>query len=288
MKTFTTTNAHHSLLSGFVMHSRLRPQRHAFRYPVFYLRLACGTLAQAQPDTLPASDSWLLGINRWRPLAVHFKDYGQRDGKSPLPWLARTLASHHIQADGEIYLQTMPRIFGYAFNPISLWYCHAADGSLRAVLAEVNNTFGEHHHYLLQLPDRANAANTAESPLQARKCMHVSPFCPLKGTYHFQFDESAASCNVKIDYQDEADTLLHTALQLRKQTLNSKTLLQALLQQPLLTVGVIWRIHWQALLLWCKRIPVFSHQPQPSGGAGSSNLSRNLEHDLLANKENLK
>ncbi len=239
------------LLIGHVMHRRLRPALHHFVYPVFYLRLDLTQLAAAQ-------NPW-LGINRFRLLSFFEKDYGPRDGSALLPWVRQRLAEQQLPIDGPVILQTMPRMFGYAFNPVSFFYCHDRAGDLRAILVEVNNTFGEHIHYLLRM-DRAGLAAT-NPVLLANKAMHVSPFCQVKGQYRFRFRQRAATAQVKIDYVDDLaqGVLLHTAITGQCQPLTARHTLLALLRQPLLTIGVMWRIHWQALLLWGKRVPFFRH-----------------------------
>lgn len=238
------------LLIGHVIHQRVRPVLHRFRYPVFYVRLNLARIEQEQ--------SVVFGLNRWRPLSLFYRDYGPRDGSALLPWIRNLLDSEQIAADGDIYLQTFPRIFGYAFNPVSFWYCHNRLGELLAVLVEVNNTFGEHIHYLLRSND---GASISEKTLYAGKQMHVSPFCQVKGHYQFQFRNRAALEQVKIDYTDvlTQGVLIHTAISGQCQPFNRRNLWAALVRQPLLTVGVVWRIHWQALLLWKKRVPFFRH-----------------------------
>jgi DUF1365 family protein len=238
------------LLIGHVMHRRLRPVMHRFVYPVFYLRLNLASMQHEQ-------NRW-FGVNRWRALSFFEKDYGPRDGTPLLPWIRQHLAEQQIVADGPIVLQTMPRILGYAFNPVSFWYCHDSLGTLQAILVEVNNTFGEHIHYLLR---PGPAGTLLETPLQSGKAMHVSPFCQVKGQYQFQFRNRGALSQVKIDYVDDAQqgVLLHTAITGQCQPLTARNSLAALLHQPLLTLGVVWRIHWQALLLWRKRVPFFRH-----------------------------
>lgn len=240
------------LLIGQVMHRRLRPVLHHFVYPVFYLRLDLARLAEAQ-------NPW-LGINRWRLLSFFESDYGPRDGSALLPWVRERLAeqlSDEPALDGPVILQTLPRVFGYAFNPVSFFYCHDRAGVLRAILVEVNNTFGEHIHYLLR---------SGEGELHCAKAMHVSPFCQVKGQYRFRFRQRGTTAQVKIDYLDDPaqGVLLHTAITGQCQPLTARHTLLAILRQPLLTIGVMWRIHWQALLLWAKRVPFFRHVSDPS------------------------
>ncbi|HJV01145.1 MAG TPA: DUF1365 domain-containing protein [Burkholderiaceae bacterium] len=240
------------LVHAQVMHARLRPVPHRFVYPLFYVRL---NLAR-----LDACGSPCFGVDRWRPLSILRRDYGPRDGSSLEQWMRALLHAHHIVADGEIWLQTFPRVLGYAFNPVSFWHCHDAAGQLCAVLAEVNNTFGESHRYLLRVSQRADGTATAS----ADKQMHVSPFCAAQGRYHFRFRLGATRHRTSIDYDDGDGLLLRTALSGQPVPMTGRALAAALLRYPLLGLGIIFRIHWQALRLWLKRIPFHSKPPAPA------------------------
>jgi DUF1365 family protein len=157
-------------------------------------------------------------------------------------------------------LQTFPRLFGFVFNPVSFWFCHDRNGALRAVLAEVRNTFGDRHNYLIAHADQRPI--TAADTLAARKIFHVSPFFPVAGEYRFRFDLTPERRRVELDYWLDGERVLATALEGRPQPLAASALGRALLRQPLLTLAVVWRIHWQAVQLWLKRA-VFHSRPQP-------------------------
>ncbi|MBM3117263.1 DUF1365 domain-containing protein [Jeongeupia naejangsanensis] len=240
------------VLVGRVMHARLRPVRHRFVYPVFCIRLNLGQL-----DAV--GNRW-FGIDARRPLSLRIRDYGPRDGSPLLPWIRRQLADAGLPADGEVWLQTFPRVFGHVFNPVSFWFCHDAAGGLRALLAEVNNTFGEHHAYLLGAPD--GGVITAGTELHCRKRLHVSPFCRVEGGYRFRVTERDGLSCVAIDHDDRDGTLIRTAISGRLLPWQAPTLRRALLRQPLLTLGVVFRIHWQALQLWLRGVPFF-RKPAP-------------------------
>ena len=234
------------------MHERLRPARNHFVYPVFYVRLNLSRL-----DEL---NSPLFGIDRWRPISLRTRDYGPRDGSSLTGWMRATLADAGIDADGEIWLQTFPRIFGFAFNPVSFWYCYDRQENLRAVLAEVNNTFGETHRYLLATANQS--CIDANSTLECKKRMHVSPFCEVRGSYHFRFRDTESNAFVAIDYHDDDGLLIKTAIAGHVHLMHTHQLGRALARQPFLTLGIVARILWQALKLWIKRVPFF-HKPEP-------------------------
>ncbi len=243
---------------GEVMHRRLRPAVHAFRYPVFYVRLRLSA-----PGGLGVVAQPLFGINRFNLLAVHEADHGPRDGSPLLPWIRALLAGEGIAADGEIWLQTFPRVLGYVFNPVSFWFCHDRDGGLRAVLAEVNNTFGEHHNYLLAPAD--GGVIDRRTTLVSRKVFHVSPFMAVRGHYRFRFNPASADGgreSVSIVHADDDGDLLHTAISGATQPASTAALLRAFFAYPWQSAGVIARIHWQALRLWIKRVP-FHTKPQP-------------------------
>lgn len=265
--TATSTRTHHPLLSmGKVRHERLRPARNAFSYGVFTLLLPLRSLGDA-----PLTNR-LCSRNRFNLLSFHDHDHG--DGQTPpLQWIDRLLAAEGIRdADGEVWLQTFPRVLGYVFNPVSFWFCHRRDGSLRAVVCEVNNTFGERHCYLL---DKGRSLHWGET-LSATKVFHVSPFCDVEGSYRFRFmratrrqgagmsEREVERIVARIDYHDDDGPLLLTSVSGELHPLNDATALLAFLRHPMMTLGVITRIHWQALKLFAKRVPFFRKPLPPS------------------------
>lgn len=245
------------LYFGKVMHRRLRPAQNAFVYPVFFL---------SAPLTRPESlANPLFSLNRWNVFSLHYADFGARDGANPLAWAHEILASSGLGcADGEIWLQAFPRILGYAFNPVSFFFCHDRAGALRAVLCEVSNTFGERHHYLLAHPDARPIG--PEDTLTARKVFHVSPFARVEGEYRFRFRTEGAETLARIEYFDATGDLLHTSISGKAATYSARSLAGAFFRHPLMTFGVIARIHYQALRLWLKRVPFF-HKPAPPAEA---------------------
>jgi len=160
---------------GQVRHRRMRPHSHSFVYDTFFLMLPMRQLSRANA---------LGGLAINRPAAISFFDVDHGDGRGPdeggaLAWLQELLQREGIaDVDGEVWLHTYPRMLGYTFKPVSFWYCHRADDSLRAIVVEVNNTFGERHCYLLDTPQYGRE-------LRADKSFHVSPFCKVEGRYRF-------------------------------------------------------------------------------------------------------
>ncbi len=257
------THPHRPQLSiGQVRHSRLRPAANAFSYGVFTLLLPLRTLGDGPLG------SRLCSRNRANLLSFHDRDHG--DGKTPLlDWIDQLLHAEGItDADGEIWLQGFPRVLGYVFNPVSFWFCHRRDGELRAVVCEVNNTFGERHCYLL---DTGGVMHWGRE-LSATKIFHVSPFCAVEGSYRFRFmrttqqqqDGVVERMVARIDYHDAQGPLLLTSVSGTLQVLNDTNAAKAFLSHPLMTLGVIFRIHWQALKLFIKRVPFFSKPLPPN------------------------
>ncbi|MFM7658586.1 MAG: DUF1365 domain-containing protein [Burkholderiaceae bacterium] len=247
---------------GSVRHQRLRPASNVFSYGVFTLMLPLRSLGDS------ALGSKLCSRNRFNLLSFHDSDHG--DGKTPLLlWIDQLLRSEGItDADGEVWLQTFPRVLGYVFNPVSFWFCHRHDGALRAIVCEVNNTFGERHCYLL---DSGGVMQWGQSHT-ASKVFHVSPFCAVDGSYRFRFMRTIQNIKganterivARIDYHDAQGPLLLTSVSGKLRALNDVRAAQAFLRYPLMSFGVIARIHWQALRLFIKRVPFFSkpHPPQ--------------------------
>jgi DUF1365 family protein len=253
MQTRATPLPRAELLCGTVMHRRLRPVENRFVYGVFFLRLPLSALG--------STGNALFSINRFNLAAFHYRDHGARDGSPPLPWIRELLRREGLAcADGEVWLQCFPRVLGFVFNPVSFWFCEDREGRLRAILAEVNNTFGETHAYLLARP--GGAPLTPGEELQARKVFHVSPFFPVEGRYRFRFTGHNGMRIARIDYDDASGPLLLTAVSGRARALGAAALLRACLSHPMMTVGVVLRIHWQALRLWLHKVPFFS-KPEP-------------------------
>lgn len=219
---------------------------HRFDYPVYFVRLPLHDLAQGETR-------W-FSRNRFNLLSFHDADHG--DGGDSLTWARGLLRQHGLAADGEIWLTTFPRVLGYAFKPVSFWHCHRADGRLIAVLAEVNNTFGERHVYLLR-------TNDPNATLHADKVFHVSPFFPVRGRYTFGFQSSPGLFRARIDYDDGSGEALRTAWWGRLEPLTARACLRAFFAYPLMTWGVIVRIHLHALRLFMKRVPFFRKPPTP-------------------------
>ena len=269
---------------GQVRHVRLRPTRHAFDYSAYFLMLPMRALKAMHALPVNAGKRQTdLSINQSGMLSFYDVDHG--DGRAPeqggaLAWIEELLESENIQdAKGEIWLQTFPRVFGYTFKPVSFWYCHRTDNSLAAILAEVHNTFGERHSYLLPQPKFGRTE-------VAQKIFHVSPFCDVAGQYRFRFMRTAkanqgASAEApaaerlvaRVDHDDANGPLIQTSISGSLVPATQEEIRRTLWRYPLFTVAVMLRIHWHALLLWLKRVPFFTKPEPPHAGVSRSQTS---------------
>jgi uncharacterized protein len=239
---------------GQVRHTRLRPARNAFSYPTYFLMLPLRTLALTPCAALARNQAG----------ALSFYDCDHGDGRAPgaggaLAWLDEVLQREGIDdARGEVWLHCYPRVLGYTFKPVSFWYCHSADGALRAIVVEVNNTVGERHVYLLDRP-------LYGTELCASKVFHVSPFCDVQGQYRFRFmtTPNQGRTVARIDYDDALGALINTSVSGALEPYTAQSRRTALWRYGAMTLVVIARIHWQALRLWTLRVPFFKKPKHP-------------------------
>lgn len=240
------------LYPATVMHRRRIAPLYRFVYRVFYLLV--------DVDCIDALHKRLrlFSWNRFNVLSLRVADYG--DGRGLRAWAEALLASQGIAADGgRIRLLTMPRLLGFAFNPINLWYCENRDGALQAVITEVNNTFGEKHCYVLA-SDGAPLAY-GES-IDKDKCFHVSPFLDRRGRYRFVLSEPGSRLRVAIHESDDGQPVLDATLSGQRRTLTDSALLGQVLRMPWMTLKVVAAIHWQALKIWLRGAR-FHPKPEP-------------------------
>jgi uncharacterized protein len=241
------------LVIGEVQHTRSRPTAHGFRYPIFNVRLPL--------DDLTDVDA-VLPIDRWGWVSFFTNDHGARDGSPLLDWAHAQLREAGVEGVTRIELVCLPRILGYVFNPVSFWLCWTRDGQLRALIAEVNNTFGERLSYVLTSPD--GAPIRAGQTLACQKRLHVSPFNEVVGGYQFRCFVSDTHFMVRIDYDDAQFAnapLLATHVSGACVPLTTPALRAVVWKLPWLTVQVVAKIHWQALKLIVKRVRFFGYLP---------------------------
>lgn len=236
------------LYTGRVMHQRFSGPQYRFEYRVFSLLIDLDELVTGFRGLRQ------LSANRFNLFSVYNQDFGPRDGQNLKEWITRITAEKGIDlSGGKIWLSAYPRVLGYQFNPMAVWYCHNREGALVAINAEVSNTFGEHHHYLLH---EQGAPLTLPYRSHTDKVFHVSPFINMNMRYHFRFNQPGTQLAVAIRETEHTEageklTLVatHTA---RAQPLNDRQLWQQALRIPLLGIKVMTLIHWQALKIWLK------------------------------------
>ena len=243
-----------AILHGTVTHQRNGPRRHAFTYRAFMLRIPLSRLAE-----LPAR-----GVALARRGGVTFDpgDHGPADGPPMDAWVRGLLRAHDVPADGEIVLYAFPRMLGHSFKPVSFFACHDARGAVRAIVAEVHNTFGERHAYVLTAPDQAAIANGRT--LRARKAFHVSPFCEVRGQYAFRFFFREDRWLARIDYHADGEAVLETWIDGTATPLTRDAVRQLPWRYGFFTAAIVARIHAQALRLWLKRVPWYRKPAPPA------------------------
>jgi DUF1365 family protein len=227
-------------MTGHVMHRRLAPMTHGFRYGLVMYRLDLDELDRLG-DCLR-----LFGVDRARPVSFRRADH--------LPDVRAVLAAHGVGvAIDRVELVTNCRVLGYVFNPVSFFLCYAAGHRLAAIVCEVHNTFGESHTYVLEV------APGVES-WDEKKVFHVSPFFTLDGTYRFHFDVSRDHLDVRIDLHRGGRAVFVSRLSLDRRPLTDAGVAAALIRYPFVTAKVIAAIHWEALRLWWKGA---TYHPRP-------------------------
>ena len=244
-----------ALYFGRVTHSRHFPRRHRLSYGVWYLL--------ADLDELAELDRALPGFTVDRPGPVSFahRDHGPRDGSPLRPWIEAQLANAGIDLDGgAVRLLTFPRVMGYVFNPISVWFCHDREEALRAVLYEVSNTFGQTHAYLVPLEEPASAGDVVRRGFA--KELFVSPFIGMDARYDFATRVPDERLSVVVRAQEPEGHVLTAALNARRAPLTGANLARAFFGYPLVTLKVMGGIHVEAAKLWLKGAP-YRRRPAP-------------------------
>lgn len=245
------------LYTGWVAHERLRPARNAFRYPVYYLALDLDELDQL------ARSLRLFSHNAPGLVSFWDADHGPRDGSPLRPWIDDLAARAGVDlAGGRVVLLTFPRVMGARFYPVSFWYCFSADGTPRAVLAEVHNTFRDRHNYLLHA---GGGPFDWDSRPTRPKAFYVSPFVQREDVvYEFAFSEPAEKLSVTVRDIVAGSRMLVTTLSLTAEELTDAALLRTVLLHGPMSIVALVLIHWQALKLAFKRVPFFPHTPPPA------------------------
>jgi DUF1365 family protein len=271
MSALSTAMPENGLYIGEVMHQRLRPFRHRFVHGVFALLLDLDRMA-LEHDSLR-----LFGVERRRLLSFRNRDHGARDGTPLRPWVECEMRAAGMSWRPEkILLLAWPRLLGYVFNPISIYYCYRTDGRLGAVVHEVKNTFGGQRAYALTVDEERPAG----APIRqtCTKELYVSPFIGMAARYRFKLSEPRERVSIVIQEETPDGTELVATLTARRRPLTDGALARALLRHPFLPHKVILAIHWQALRLWRKGAKLQPRpDPAPAGASASSLAPARLE-----------
>jgi len=242
---------HSAIYAGSVVHQRFRPRRHRLRYRVFSLLLDIDELPQL------ASRLRFFSYNNWGLFSFLDRDHGDASGGNLRRWTESQMAAAGLEPDGgAIRILCYPRILGYVFNPLTVYFCYARHGALVALLYEVSNRHSERHTYVV--PVTGPAATVVQQT--CRKEFYVSPFIPLDCTYQFRVVPPQDSVSILIEALDGEGPLLAAAFSGRRWPLSNISLLRALIAYPLMTLKVTVGIHWEALRLFLKGVPVFLHR----------------------------
>lgn len=245
-----------AIYAGHVLHVRSRPKKHSLRYSVFSLLIDLDEIEELNERMR------LFGYNKGALYSVHDADHGNGRKGDLRNWVHDRLSAAGLEGDGwKIRMLCYPRIFGYVFNPLTVYFCYRAEGGLAAVLYEVCNTFNERHTYVIPVE-----GETAGEILRHRcaKEMYVSPFMPMNCEYNFRISPPDENVAINISESDPDGPLLFASFSGARRPLSDTGLLIMLLKYPLMTLKVMGGIHWEALKLWWKGVPVYRHKPAAS------------------------
>lgn len=235
------------IVEGVVYHERLKPFNHKFFYKIFMLKFPLDRISELK--------SPLFSFNRFNLFSFYFKDYLDGSDRPLREKITEVLHAEGIKAEGQITLQTIPRILGYGFNPVSFWHVYDKEDKLEAIMAEVNNTFGDRHYYLLQ-------GFSEYKKITSKKVFHVSPFFDIEGEYQFTFNPKT----VVINYFDpkSQDYFFKSSLAVvGSHAFSTSNLLKMFFKYPMMTFVVMGRIHWQAVKLFFKKAKFYTHPAPP-------------------------
>jgi uncharacterized protein len=261
-----------ALYFGEVTHARLKPIGHRFSYRVMSLLIDLDRLEEA--DRL----SPLFGVNRAALYSFHEADHGERDGSPLRRYAQRRAAEHGVDlAGGRVLLLCYPRLFGYAFNPLSVYFCYRADGELALMIYEVRNTFGEIHPYVLAVkPGEISAAGIRQ---EQDKLFYVSPFIGMAMRYHFRVSPPGERIKLRILETDCEGPLLAATFNGRRRALTSAALLRSFFALPVVSLKIVAAIHWEALRLWLKGLRLVPRGNTATAKAFNTGLASGKRHD---------
>jgi DUF1365 family protein len=263
-----------ALYVGDVMHARLRRPLHRFHYRVMSLLIDLDRLDDADRQ------SRLFGVNRRALYSFHEADHGDRDGSSLRAYVDRRAAEHGIDlAGGRVQLMCYPRLLGYVFNPLSVYFCHRADGALALLIYEVRNTFGEIQPYVL--PVQPGQLNDAGVRQEQDKMFYVSPFIEMAMRYRFRIGPPGESVRLRILETDHEGPLLSATFFGRRRALTSLALLRSFVSLPFVTMKIFAAIHWEALRLWLKGARLVPRPEETEKAAHNTGLAGRENHAYI-------
>lgn len=255
------------LYFGNVMHARLKPMGHRFNYRVMSLLIDLNRLAEADRQ------SPLFGVNRAALYSFHESDHGPRDGMPLRNYVQRRADEHGVDlTGGRVLLLCYPRLFGYTFNPLSVYFCSTANGRLALMIYEVRNTFGDIHSYMLPVKD--GDVSAAGLRHKQDKIFYVSPFIAMAMRYHFRVTPPDDGVKLRILETDSEGPVLSATFSGRRKALTSGVLLRAFFALPLVTFKIIAAIHFEALRLWFKGAKFIPRAQKPDVASRSGKISR--------------
>ena len=233
-----------SIYNGTVIHKRFKPKKHFFRYSVFSLFIDLSELNQLDNSIK------FFSFNKFNLISFFEKDHGDRDGSSLIEWVKKNLNENNISSENiKIKLLCYPRILGYVFNPLSVFFIYNSKNKLISILYEVKNTFGEQHTYIFKVEDDLNLFQH-----NCSKKFHVSPFIEMNCNYFFRILKPGENISVIIDQYHSNEKILYASQDGKRADFNSKELLKSYLKHPLMTFKIISAIHFEAFKLWAKGI----------------------------------
>ena len=233
-----------AIYNGKVIHKRFKPKVHYFKYKVFSLLIDLSEL-----EILDKNVNF-FSYNKFNLISFYEKDHGDRDGSSLTSWVIKNLEKNNIQAkDIKIKILCYPRIFGFVFNPLSVFYVYNLQDQLISILYEVKNTFGEQHTYIFKVTKDANLVQN-----NCSKKFHVSPFIEMNCNYFFRLLKPGNKISVVIDQYDNEDQILYASQDGTRSDFNTHHLIKSYLKHPIMTFKIILAIHFEAFKLWAKGI----------------------------------
>jgi DUF1365 family protein len=252
-----TTGDHTAIYSGEVLHHRFYPRRNRFIYRMSSFLFDLDKLNET------AQRCKLFSVNKFNIFSFYYRDYGNGIGEAPRQYLERALREHGVNDTlGSASLLCYPRILGFTFNPLSVYYCYSEHRQLFAILYEVSNTFKERHTYLIPVSESEQRKGIVRQ--QCDKKFYVSPFIPMEVRYHFRMHLPGENIGLAIRETEQGKALLHAVFRGGRRSFSDKELINNFFSLPLMTIKAVAGIHWEALKLFIKGVKLVPRPPEPN------------------------